>query len=66
MYKRYYSNESIFFNELHMLVRRQNGDLKDDNRGWISVGRKVRTTVNKDKYNFLEDKNRKKSQFIYL
>ena len=63
LYKRYYSVEHIFLNELNMIARRVKGDQeeegtkkKDDK--WINVGRQVRTKVNKTKYNFLEDKDR--------
>jgi hypothetical protein len=33
------------------------GKRKDDK--WISVGREIKTKVNKSNYNFLEDKDRK-------
>ena len=63
LYKRYYSVEHIFLNELNMIARRVKGDQEEEGTNkkddkWINVGRQVRTKVNKTKYNFLEDKDR--------
>ena len=38
------------------------GKKKDDK--WINVGREIKTKVNKSKYNFLEDKDRKSIFYI--
>ena len=45
-----------------MIVKRSQGQSDSTKKDWISVGRKVRSTVNKDKYNFLDDRYR----IIYL
>jgi len=64
LYKRYYSVENVFINEIQMIARRLKGDQETDegrkrDDKWINVGREVKTKVNKSKYNFLEDKERK-------
>jgi hypothetical protein len=63
LYKRYYSVENVFINEIQMIARRLKGDQETDegrkrDDKWINVGREVKTKVNKSKYNFLEDKDR--------
>jgi hypothetical protein len=57
LFKRYYSVENIFFNELNIIARRSKGEFDDDHKKrddkWIKIGREVKTKVNKSKYNFL-------------
>lgn len=71
MYKRYYSVEHIFLNELNIIAKRLKGDQDNDDHKkrddkWIKVGREVKTKVNKTKYNFLEDKEllRRAQQYL--
>ena len=61
LFKRYYSVDSIFFNEINIIARRLKGDFDTEgeqkkDEQWIKIGRQKKTQVNKNKYNFLEDR----------